>query len=32
MNRDELRSLQAPLKQRYREDPAAGVITLEALA
>src|SRR5262245_23251636 len=30
MNRDELRSLQAPLKQRYRDDPAAGVITLKA--
>jgi hypothetical protein len=30
MNRDELRSLQAPLKQRYRDDPGAGIITLEA--
>src|SRR5262245_29386017 len=30
MNRDELRSLQAPLKQRYRDDPGAGVITLHA--
>jgi uncharacterized OsmC-like protein len=30
MNRDELRALQAPLKQRYRDDPSAGVITLEA--
>ncbi|MGE5793237.1 MAG: OsmC family protein [Bacteroidota bacterium] len=30
MNRDELRSLQAPLKSRYRDDPAAGVITLKA--
>ena len=30
MNRDELRSLQAPLKQRYRDDPGAGINTLEA--
>ncbi len=30
MNRDELRALQAPLKQRYRDDPGAGIITLEA--
>lgn len=30
MNRDELRSAQAPLKQRYREDPAAAVVTLKA--
>jgi len=30
MNRDELRSLQAPLKQRYKDDPAAGTITLKA--
>ena len=30
MNADELRSLQAPLKARYREDPAAGVVTLTA--
>ena len=30
MNRDELRSLQAPLKQRYRDDPEAGTITLKA--
>ncbi len=30
MNRDELRALQAPLKQRYRDDPAAGTITLRA--
>jgi uncharacterized OsmC-like protein len=30
MNRDELRSLQAPLKSRYRDDPTAGVITLQA--
>ena len=26
MNRDELRALQAPLKQRYKDDPAAGAI------
>jgi uncharacterized OsmC-like protein len=30
MNRDELRSLQAPLKSRYRDDPAAATITLKA--
>ena len=30
MNADELRALQAPLKARYREDPAAAVITLKA--
>jgi uncharacterized OsmC-like protein len=30
MNPDELRSLQAPLKQRYRDDPAAALITLSA--
>jgi uncharacterized OsmC-like protein len=30
MNRDELRALQAPLKSRYRDDPAAGAITLKA--
>ena len=30
MNTDELRSLQAPLKQRYRDDPAAALITLSA--
>ena len=30
MNADELRSLQAPLKQRYRDDPDAAVITLRA--
>jgi uncharacterized OsmC-like protein len=30
MNRDELRALQAPLKQRYREAPAAAVVTLKA--
>jgi uncharacterized OsmC-like protein len=30
MNRDELRALQAPLKQRYRDEPAAALITLKA--
>jgi uncharacterized OsmC-like protein len=30
MNREELRQAQAPLKQRYRDDPAAAVITLKA--
>src|SRR5438270_3217238 len=30
MRRDELQALQAPLKQRYREDPSAGVVTLRA--
>jgi uncharacterized OsmC-like protein len=30
MNRDELRALQAPIKDRYREDPDAAVITLRA--
>jgi uncharacterized OsmC-like protein len=30
MNRDELRSLQAPLKQRYREHPETALITLRA--
>jgi uncharacterized OsmC-like protein len=30
MNRDELRALQAPLKQRYREDPQSALITLRA--
>jgi uncharacterized OsmC-like protein len=30
MNRDELRALQAPLKQRYKGDPAASAITLKA--
>jgi uncharacterized OsmC-like protein len=32
MNREELQAVQAPLKQRYREDPDAGVITLRAEA
>src|SRR5438874_12530528 len=30
MTPDELRTLQAPLKARYREDPAAAVVTLRA--
>jgi len=30
MRRDELRALQAPLKERYRETPEAALITLEA--
>lgn len=30
MQRDELRALQAPLKERYREEPAAAVVTLRA--
>jgi uncharacterized OsmC-like protein len=30
MDADELRSLQAPLKERYREDPGAALITLKA--
>lgn len=30
MNRDELRAIQAPLKQRYRDEPGAAVITLRA--
>ena len=30
MSGDELRELQAPLKDRYREDPEAALITLEA--
>ncbi len=30
MNADDLRKLQAPLKARYRQDPAAALITLEA--
>ena len=30
MNADELRALQAPIKDRYRKDPAAAVITLRA--
>jgi len=30
MNREELRAAQAPLKDRYRAEPGAGVITLKA--
>ena len=30
MQRDELRALQAPLKERYRDEPGAALITLEA--
>ena len=30
VQRDELRALQAPVKERYREDPTAGVVTLRA--
>src|SRR4051794_6259338 len=30
MNRDELKELQQPLKERYRSDPGAAVITLRA--
>ncbi len=30
MNRDELRAAQAPLKERYRSHPDAGIITLRA--
>jgi uncharacterized OsmC-like protein len=30
MNRGELRSLQQPLKERYREDPESAVVTLRA--
>ena len=30
MNDEQLRSLQAPLKEQYRADPGAAVITLEA--
>ena len=30
MNADELRALQAPLKDRYRSEPAAAVVTLKA--
>jgi uncharacterized OsmC-like protein len=31
MTPDELRALQAPLKEQYRKDPAAAVVTLRAL-
>ena len=30
MDREQLRSVQAPLKERYREEPAAAMITLHA--
>jgi hypothetical protein len=30
MERDELRALQAPLKERYRDEPAAAMVTLSA--
>ncbi len=30
MDRDELRALQAPLKERYRDEPEAAVVTLKA--
>ena len=30
MNADELRAIQAPIKDRYRSDPKAGLITLKA--
>ena len=30
MNADQLKALQAPLKQKYKENPAAGVVTLRA--
>jgi uncharacterized OsmC-like protein len=30
MDRDQLRAVQAPLKDRYREDPAAAMVTLRA--
>ena len=32
MNADELRLIQAPIKDRYRSDPKAGLITLKARA
>ncbi len=32
MRREELQQVQAPLKQRYREDPQAGIVTLTAEA
>ena len=30
MNADELKAIQSPLKARYRDDPAAAMVTLEA--
>ena len=32
MNTDELRKLQAPLKEKYREDPGSATVTLKAKA
>lgn len=32
MEREELQALQAPIKQRYRDDPAAGKVMLQASA
>jgi uncharacterized OsmC-like protein len=32
MHQQELQALQAPIKQRYRDDPAAGLVTLHASA
>ena len=31
MNADELRALQAPLKQKYKDDPASALVTLRAV-
>src|SRR2546428_6511523 len=31
MNADEMRAMQAPLKDRYRADPSAAVVTLRAV-
>jgi uncharacterized OsmC-like protein len=30
MNRDELRAIQKPIKEKYKQDPSAGLITLRA--
>ena len=30
MDKEQLREIQAPIKERYREDPAAGLVTLSA--
>ena len=30
MNSDELKAMQAPIKERYREQPEAAVVTLKA--
>jgi uncharacterized OsmC-like protein len=32
MDREQLRAVQAPLKQRYRDEPAAALVTLQASA